>query len=196
MKKIIIFTDGSCLGNGQRTTYAGYGIHFPNNEMEDVSEQFTSPPLTNQRAELFAIYQALTMTLDQGYEQISLYTDSDYSIKSITVWADGWKKRGWKTTKGRVKNLDLIKPLYELYKAHSNRIQLKHVRAHTGKQDFYSLGNAAADRLAVMGSQKMIGKKRSSEKSASMRQSKLNPKPDRVVIKRRRKRIIIPTDSD
>ena len=56
------------------------------------------------------------------------------------------KKNGWKTAKKQpVKNQDLIKPLYQLYK--SKKVKFKHVRGHKG-----IYGNEMADRLAVEGS--------------------------------------------
>ena len=46
-----------------------------------------------------------------------------------------------------IPNQDLVKKAYYLYKNKKN-IVLKHIKAHTGKQDEYSLGNEMADKLA------------------------------------------------
>lgn len=148
---IVVFTDGACSNNGYKDAKAGYGIHFPGEEYPDVSMPFTFGKPTNQRAELYAILQALKMTIKSDMS-ILIYSDSDYSIKSITSWASGWERRGWVTSSGsEVKNLDIIEPLYRLYTMNSARITFKHVRSHTGKTDPISLGNAEADRLAVEG---------------------------------------------
>jgi len=147
----VVFTDGACSRNGHKDAKAGYGIHFPNEEFPDVSMPFTFGKATNQRAELFAILQALKMALKID-KSVAIYTDSDYSIKSITSWASGWKRRGWTTSSGsKVKNLDIIEPLYNLYVANASRINFKHVRSHTGKKDPISLGNEKADKLATEG---------------------------------------------
>jgi ribonuclease HI len=53
---IQIFTDGSYV---KKTNYCGYGVLFPNAEFKNMSRKFTHEPLTNQRAELYAIYKAI-----------------------------------------------------------------------------------------------------------------------------------------
>ena len=200
MKEIIVFTDGSCIGNGKKVTFGGYGIYFPHGEYPNISESFTLRPVTNQRTESYAILRALQLLIDEGHDKIILYTDSEYSIKSITKWASGWEKNGWNTTKGPVKNLDLIKPLHQLYQQNKDKISIIHVRSHTGKEDFIYLGNAEADRLAVMGSKKsfVIKPKTNKIKSNSSKKISINIpspnissssselKPVKVLIKRHR----------
>jgi len=34
---IIVFTDGSCKGNGKKIAKAGIGIFFPNKELDNIS---------------------------------------------------------------------------------------------------------------------------------------------------------------
>lgn len=158
MKKIIVFTDGSCIGNGKTYATGGYGIHYPNKEYNDVSEPLLGKPVTNQRAELMAIYKALKTILEDKknkYDQIIIYTDSEYSIKSLTKWSANWIKRGWKNSKKQdVKNKDILEPLINLYNNNKLKIILKHIRSHTGKTDSISLGNEEADKLAVEGGRK------------------------------------------
>ena len=166
--EIIVFTDGSCLNNGKPDSAAGYGIHYPNKEHPDVGRPFNHPPMTNQRAELYAIYKALKTTTKENYTKIKLYSDSDYSMKCLTQWASNWEKNGWVNAKKKpVKNQDLLKPLYKLYKKPKNktRIVFFHVKAHTGKNDFYSIGNAEADRLAVQGSNRHKNKSKTKRKT-------------------------------
>jgi len=150
--EITVFTDGSCL-KSKRGIYAGYGVYFPNGEISNISKPFLKKPITNQRAELYAIKIALeyiTELLDFSF--INIYTDSEYSIKSLTQWIFKWEKNGWKTAaKKPVKNLDLIKPIYQIIKKYKGRINFIHVRSHTGKKDYLSVGNSEADELAVAG---------------------------------------------
>ena len=56
IKCIKIFTDGSYSPNGNK---CGYGVHFYNVTTDDISRPFTHIPLTNQRAELYAIYRGI-----------------------------------------------------------------------------------------------------------------------------------------
>lgn len=151
---IIVYTDGSCMGNDIKK--CGYGIYYPNKELNDVSRPFNHSPLTNQRAELYAIYKALkSITKYLKYDTISLYTDSEYSIKSLTVWIKDWKKNNWKNSKNKdVLNQDLIKKIDKILQKNKNKIFFTHVRSHTGKQDVHSLGNEHADKLATSGAMK------------------------------------------
>ena len=87
------------------------------------------------------------------FERINIYTDSEYSIKSLTVWIHNWKKNGWKNSKKEdVANQDIIKKIDKYMTIFKNQIHFHHVRAHTGNQDAISKGNAIADVLAQRGS--------------------------------------------
>lgn len=152
---VIVFTDGACSKNGSSSAKAGYGVHFPNKELSDISKPFTKSPITNQRAELYAIYSAIKkITAKLDYATATIYTDSEYSMNCITKWLKSWKKNGWKTAnKKEVKNKDIIIKIDKILSEHKN-ITFKHVRAHTGKTDALSIGNAKADKLATEGATK------------------------------------------
>ena len=152
-QNINVFTDGSSLDNAAIVSFGGIGIHFPNGEFDDISEPFLLKPITNQRAELYAIYTALDKIVRQPeFTRITVYTDSEYSIKSLTVWINKWKQNDWKGSNNKpVKNRDIIEPIHELMEKNPNKIFFTHVRSHTGKKDFESIGNDKADKLAVYG---------------------------------------------
>jgi ribonuclease HI len=141
---IIIYTDGSCMK--RHNNIAGCGVHFPNKEYTDISEKFLHKPITNQRAELYAILLAIrTVTESDIYRNnhIVIHSDSEYSINCITKWCKGWENNKWRRAdNSELKNLDIIIPLYELYNKHT--IKMIHVRAHCG-----ILGNEIADTLAT-----------------------------------------------
>lgn len=67
-----------------------------------------------------------------GGEACEIHSDSEFWIKVLTVWAPGWKKKGWKKSKGEIKNLSLVKKLYELYM--ENEVKLIWVRGHDGNE--------------------------------------------------------------
>ena len=85
---------------------------------------------------------------------MEILSDSDYSLKAVFVWSEGWKKKNW--TKGGsapIQNLELIKECYELSRPLIGKVQMTHVRAHAGTQ-----GNELADRLSVQAQlQKITG---------------------------------------
>ena len=158
-KSIIIFTDGACSKNGKKNATAGIGIHFPNKEFNDISEVFNLTPVTNQRAELYAIYVALKkVTEAPNFNKAIIYSDSQYSIKSVTLWIKNWEKNDWKTANGQtVKNQDIIKPINDILKKHKRKITFKHVRSHTGDTTFEALSNEKADKLACSVTQTSLG---------------------------------------
>lgn len=153
IRNISIYTDGSCLGNGHRDAKGGIGIYFPNAEFANVSERFTDKP-TNQRCELTAIYKSLLICKQDLIigSNITIYTDSEYSIKCLKEYCKKWSINGWvKADKSPVENIDIIEPLYALYSKFWRTIQLEHVRAHTGHYDIHSKNNEIVDTLAKRG---------------------------------------------
>lgn len=149
---IIIFTDGSCTNNGKMNAKAGIGIHFPNGEYSDISMEFLINPITNQRAELYAIYKALVLISQKKKQElfkVTIYSDSIYSIKSLTKWYKKWEKNNWMiSNKNLVKNLDIIKPTLELIEKFNNKITFIYTKGHSQKNNFMANGNRLADRLA------------------------------------------------
>ncbi len=152
-RQLIVYTDGSCQPSAP---YAGYGnyvtMYFNGAEMPIAS--IGGPVVdekTNNRAELFAIYRGIHAALFvQSKVQPSatmILSDSQYSIDCVTKWVNGWRSKGWVTTKGApVAHRDLIDAIDTLLKANP-AIVLNYIPAHSG----YA-GNEAADKLAKSGS--------------------------------------------
>lgn len=156
MTSIRVFTDGSCMKRPNKKFLAGYGIYFPDGELENISRPFTHEPLTNQRAELYAICKALYLITSKlsNIKTIIIYSDSDYSIKASTIWAKKWVKNNWNNNK--VKNQDIIRAILKFIKDFDGEVKFIHVYSHTGKQDELSIGNEQADLLATNGANKII----------------------------------------
>lgn len=93
---------------------------------------------TNIRMEGKALIAALE---DAGGERCKIYTDSEFWINVVTKWAAGWQARGWKKSKGEIKNLDIVQELFELYQ--KSDAELVWVRGHEGDE-----GNELADEWA------------------------------------------------
>ena len=144
----IIYTDGACKYNGSDKARAGIGIHFSENnkiQIPDISERLIYKKQTNNAAELMAILKSLEKCVEYKInEKIYIYTDSDYSMKCITLWYPEWIKKG--NFQDR-KNIDILHKINDIYKKLD--IEFIHIRAHTGLNDIHSKGNEMADRLAV-----------------------------------------------
>ncbi len=146
-----VFTDGACSKNGKADAKAGFAAWFPENRELSSSHRIPDgQPQTNQRAELAAIHLAVNTLETAGFldEDISIYTDSEYSINCLTKWLPGWTSRGWKTSEGKdVLHQDLIKEISDkLAKFRGHRFV--HVKAHTGGGDDLSRHNDIVDRMA------------------------------------------------
>lgn len=137
----VVYTDGSSLRNGKKGAVAGCGVFFGNDDPRNISEPLAGEEQTNNRAEL----QAIVLALENTSGDLTIRSDSNYSIQSLTTWLPKWKKNNFKTsTSHPVKNLDLINRASDLM---SNRnVSLEYVKGHS--TDY---GNRQADMLARRG---------------------------------------------
>lgn len=158
--KTVVFTDGCCINNGKTSgkILGGYGVFFGYGDERNLAEPYYDNP-TNNKTELYAIIKAMeimipTLTKDKKHK-LYIFTDSIYSLKSFTEWADKWEKNGWKKSGGIIKNIELIKKGYNLYKKYKSQIRIVKVKAHTGDKNIVAVYNDMADKLANQGADKM-----------------------------------------
>jgi ribonuclease HI len=147
---IRIYTDGSCILNGKPNARGGWAVYFPGGQFKNMAEKYTNHP-TNQRCELTAIQKAIEATKEYiiGGGKIEIYTDSEYSLKCLQEYCKKWSINGWiKADKKPIENRDIIEPLYSFYSMYWRQISIKHVRAHTGRQDIHSKANDIVDQMA------------------------------------------------
>jgi ribonuclease HI len=124
MTEIIVYTDGSCLGNPGKGGWAA--VIIKNNQEEIIfgSEKNS----TNNRMELTAAINALLKIKES--EKIKIYTDSKYLKNGIEKWINNWKNNNWKNSnKKDVKNKDLWTKLDSLI--NKKQISWKWVKAHS-----------------------------------------------------------------
>eukprot|EP01080_Neovahlkampfia_damariscottae_P003483 gene3483-6132_t len=144
----IIYTDGSCLGNGKKGAVGGVGVFFGEEDSRNLSEKLDDNifKATNQRAELTGAIRAIEISPDE--EDIEIRTDSIYTIKCATEWSKKWVKNDWKTSGNKnVENRDLIEKLLFLIEKKKGIVKFTHIEGHKGHY-----GNEQADELAVKGS--------------------------------------------
>ena len=84
---------------------------------------------TNIRMEGLAMIAAIKYAGEEGCE---IHSDSEFWINVLTKWASQWQADGWKKKTGPIKNLDVVKELYELYCSHN--VKLVWVRGHVGTE--------------------------------------------------------------
>ena len=122
----ILWTDGSASPNPGP---GGFSVIEVNEGVGKPVVLGRDKNTTNIRLEGMALISAIKYAGDEGCE---IHSDSEFWINVLTKWAPGWKKNGWKKKTGEIKNLDLVKELYELYCKYP--VELVWVRGHVGTE--------------------------------------------------------------
>jgi ribonuclease HI len=137
-QRIVIYTDGSSLGNPGP---GGYGaVIAANGDQQELSGGFRRT--TNNRMELLACIVSLEQL--ETPAAVDLYTDSRYVADGMTKgWARTWKRNGWHKSNGtQALNIDLWERLLSLCNRHD--VNFIWVRGHAGNP-----GNERCDKLAT-----------------------------------------------
>ncbi|WP_421656954.1 ribonuclease HI [Leptothermofonsia sp. ETS-13] len=134
-----IYTDGACSGNPGPGGW-GVVVYYADGSVREMGG--SDPMTTNNRMEMEAAIAALRFFNETGQTQpVELYTDSEYVLKGMTEWIKGWKRKGWKNSKGKpVENQDLWQVLDLL---NSPAVKWCYVRGHSGDE-----GNDRCDEIA------------------------------------------------
>lgn len=120
----ILWTDGSAVPNPGDGGFA----------VIEVQEDGARPVVlgkdkntTNIRMEGKALIAAIKYA---GSEDCEIHTDSEFWINVLQKWGAGWREKGWKKKSGEIKNLDIVKELYELYV--NSQVSLYWTKGHVG----------------------------------------------------------------
>ena len=149
---MVIYTDGSCNGNGKAHNRGGFGVIVVDND-EKLLFNYNKrcENTTNNREEIKAILYSFLNYGVNIYNNDSfnieipvVYSDSNYCVQTFNEWMFGWANKGWiKSDKKTPENLDLIQAYYDWYQK-GYRIELKKVKGHAGNK-----WNEVADKLAT-----------------------------------------------
>lgn len=134
-----IFCDGACSGNPGP---GGYGaILRYGGSIKEMSGG--AKDTTNNRMEMTAAIEALRQLKRPC--RVLITTDSQYLVKGMTEWIEGWQRKGWRNSK---KEPVLNKDLWELLLTHTklHSVQWNWVKGHAGH-----IENERCDQLAREG---------------------------------------------
>ncbi|MBI2172274.1 MAG: ribonuclease HI [Chloroflexi bacterium] len=142
LPRVVIYTDGACLGNPGPGGYGVVLIQGPNRLELSGGYHLT----TNNRMEIMAAIAGLE-ALTQSCT-VSLISDSQYLVNAMERgWAAKWKANKWMRNKTeKAINPDLWERLLLLCSKHD--VTFSWVRGHSGTKE-----NERCDRLAVAAAQ-------------------------------------------
>jgi ribonuclease HI len=131
-KQVKLTTDGACIGNPGP---GGWGcvLRFGGHTGEMYGCEVRT---TNNRMELQAVIQGLKALKEPC--AVTIATDSQYVMRGVTEWLEGWKTNGWRKSKNAkgsraVLNQDLWQELDEILRPHT--ILWRWVKGHADDED-------------------------------------------------------------
>lgn len=145
---LIISIDGACRRNGQPSCVASGGVYIQQvdivgNLMDSTTRAVHEKHSTNQRGEMLALLYALEY-IATATQEAQVITDSEYLFNAMTKnWVDSWANKGWITASGEpVKNVDIWREIYRIYKLCKEDIHFYHIKGHC-----IPFGKVTADNL-------------------------------------------------
>lgn len=114
MKRVDIYSDGSCLGNPGPGGWCAILLYQGHEKVLSGFEKET----TNNRMEIMGAIKGIEALKESCF--VNLYTDSAYVVNAYQEgWLLEWKKNGWKTkARTEVKNKDLWEVFLSVAKPH------------------------------------------------------------------------------
>lgn len=114
MKEVILYTDGACSGNPGVGGYGAILMYKGKERVISGAEGMT----TNNRMELMAVIKGLEALKEPC--KVDIYSDSAYVVNAfLQDWITNWQNNGFKTSKGKVLNIELWQKLIELCACHN-----------------------------------------------------------------------------
>jgi ribonuclease HI len=144
-----LYADGACSGNPGP---GGWGAILRTPDGEEIELSGGEAQTTNNRMELTSVIEGLRRIPESS--TVRLVSDSEYVVKGLKEWLDGWIARGWrKSDKSPVMNRDLWEALARLRDGRT--IRAEWIRGHNGHHF-----NERCDRLAVAAIKRFVGSAR------------------------------------
>lgn len=144
-----VYTDGACSGNGTEESPAAYAYLILERDSDNniINKRQSAVKIgqgTNNIVELMGPIEALKI-IPEG-SSVKITTDSQYVVKGMTEWIQGWKKNNWKNSQKKpVKNRELWEILDALVSARV--VKFNWVRGHDGHTENEIVNKLAQDLL-------------------------------------------------
>lgn len=153
-----IYIDGSCVTNHSQRA-GGFAVIVE--ELDNITTiSGCTFNTTNNIMELYALKRALIYILSvDNKQEWTIVSDSKYVVQGCNEWLFGWKRNQWKKSSSNkiIENLELWKDVDNLL-SKIIKPKILWIKAHTGDNDIYSIGNSHADYIAQLYCQSIINK--------------------------------------
>jgi ribonuclease HI len=136
-RKVVVFTDGSSIGNGSADAKCGAGVWFGEGDERNISKRPPTSEQTNQAGEIAAVILAAQSV--PPFTKLVIKSDSLTTIEGLTTHLPHWEDKGWIG----VKNSDLLKVAAYNLRRRSAPTIFQWVKGHSGLA-----GNDGTDALA------------------------------------------------
>lgn len=129
MKKVKIYTDGSCNQVASSSGRGAYAAVLIFEDCEIVELSGYDPETTNNRMELMAVIAGFEHLKEP--HSIEIYSDSAYVVECFRKrWYEKWISNGWVNSAGKpVSNKDLWVRLMTSFKGH--KVKFIKVKGHS-----------------------------------------------------------------
>jgi len=108
---VVVYTDGACSNNQERAKrVAGVGAFWGRKHPFNVSTPLDGHVQTNNRSELTAVIRVLQIEL----RNIDIRSDSAYVVDGMRKRLEKWRRQGFASKAGAIKNHDLWMQLSRL----------------------------------------------------------------------------------
>lgn len=148
MKKIVrLYTDGACSGNPGIGAWSCVHYDIDNHIIWDAyMGKDDREETTNNRMEIRGLLRALELATTKYKDcDVLIYSDSAYVVNTFNEWIHTWAHNNWiNSSKEEVKNLDLIKQLYEYAIVEFPNFGVYKIAGHNNE-----IGNELADAYAI-----------------------------------------------
>lgn len=123
----VIYTDGACSPNPGQSAWGAVILSSQMHELKRASGSLGHG--TNQTAEISAALEALKLV--PAGSSVKLVSDSQYVLKGISEWRQGWIKRGWRNANhDPIANKELWVQLFAV--VDSLKVTTEWVKGHNG----------------------------------------------------------------
>lgn len=129
---LYIYTDGSY---DMSKNIGGYALVVINSQNEEIFREYEkAKDSTSNRMEYTALIRALEYLEKSNHSgTVLIQSDSQLLVNTYNQWMISWEKNNWTRSAGEIKNLDLVKKLFEL-KPKFPQVKVQWIKAHNGHE--------------------------------------------------------------